>query len=175
MRRTSHIRIIDLHIAKPVVVQNLQFGLISLCNICKVFRITLIDILGIGPAFLVAHVVPFGRRQSILALVNPLLRYNAPQVVPLIHVRAPDMLNLPCAYDALSWLVSGLGEGSYVWHVHAKDVNVRVLDLLESFHSWEEGAPEHCERSVVGLGDWEERLTYCAVCTRHPRFGGSPA
>jgi hypothetical protein len=52
------------------------------------------------------------------------------------------VLDLSCADDCLSGLVSALSEGCNVWDVHAEDVNVWVLNLFKSLQSGEEGTPK---------------------------------
>jgi hypothetical protein len=69
------------------------------------------------------------------------------------------MLDLPCANDGLSRLVSALGESCNIrnipedwlalvlsgvmYHLHPKDVDIWMLDFFESIKSWEECSPIH--------------------------------
>lgn len=68
--------------------------------------------------------------------------HNALQEVPLVDVGTSNVPDLACAYNSFSWLVMRLCEAWHLGHIHAENVDVRVLDLLEAFQAWE-GAPEH--------------------------------
>ncbi len=85
------------------------------------------------------------------------------------------MLDLARAYDAFSWLAMRLGESGYVGHVHAENVDVGILDLLEALQAREKGAPEHCGVASAWTQEVEHGLgTYYGVYTLHLKWDGSP-
>ena len=144
-KRTGNIWVVNLDISQAIVVENLQFGLIRLRNVCEILRIIRVNVPRVCSSLLIPHMVPFRCSHSDLTFTNSLLRHDTLQVVPLVDVGASNVLDLASADDAFSGLVTCLGEGGDVWHVHAEDVNVWVLDLFEAFHSREESAPKHCQ------------------------------
>jgi hypothetical protein len=116
--------------------------------------------------------VPFRCSKRELGLVLPLLWEEGFQVVPLVDVCASDVLDLACANDGLSRLVSALSESCNIWYVHAEDIDVGVLDFFKPFESWEECAPKRVSTRYYNC-NWVCTRTYDA-CTLHPRSGGSP-
>lgn len=108
---TGEVRVVNGHVAAPSVVEDLELGLVGLGDVGKVLLVVGVDVLGIGPAGLVAEVVPLGRRQRELGLLDVLGREVLLEVVPLVDVGAADVLDLARADDGLSWLVAGLGCG----------------------------------------------------------------
>lgn len=134
--------VIDLDVAAAVLVKNSKLLTVCLRDVCEVFGVVGVHGLGVCPAGLVSEVVPLWCRKSELGLMLSLLGKEVLQVVPLVDVCASNVLDLSCADDCLSGLVSALSEGCNVWDVHAEDVNVWVLNLFKSLQSGEEGTPK---------------------------------
>ena len=106
MEHTSQVRVIDLHIAESIVVQDLELSAVCFGNVGEVFRVCCIDFLGICSAGLVSQMVPIGCGQSKLCLVLSFLGKEVLQVVPLVDVCATHMLDFASAEDCLSRLVT---------------------------------------------------------------------
>ena len=174
-RRTSKIRVINLNVTEAIVVENLELGLIGFGNVCEVLLVGGIDVFWICSSFLVAHVIPFRCSQGQLAFVDPLLRHNALEVIPLIDVSTTNMFDLTGADDAFARLMAGLGECGYIRHVEAEDVEVGILDLLEAFHPGEEGTPEHLVELSESRKDIVGSNTDCGAYIPHLIWDGYPA
>lgn len=85
--------------------------------------------------------VPIRRRERQLRFPLSLLREQVLEVVPLVHVRGSDVLDLPRAEHGFARLVALFEEGGDVGDVGAEDVGGDVGDLGEAFEAGEEGAP----------------------------------
>ena len=119
---TSKIRIVNLDVAKTVIVENLKFCLISFGDIGKVILVARIHVLRVRYALLIPHMVPLRRSECDLALMYSLLGNDAFEILPLIDIGTADMLDLTDAYHDFARLVASLRESGDIGHVQAKHV-----------------------------------------------------
>lgn len=106
---TGQIGVVDGYIAAAGIVQDLQLGLVRLCNIGEVLVVIGIYLLRVGLARLVTKVIPLGRREGELRLLDVLGWEELLQVVPLVDISTADMLDLSSAYDRFARFVARLG------------------------------------------------------------------
>ena len=105
MEHTSQVRVIDLHIAESIVVQDLELSAVCFGNIGEVLCVCGVDFLGVCTAGLVSQVIPVGSSHGQLRFMLSFLRQEVLQVVPLVDVCATHMLDFASAEDCFSGLV----------------------------------------------------------------------
>lgn len=143
---TGQVGVVVLYVAAARLVQDLQLGLVGLRDVTKVLLVGAVHILRVGLALTVAQVVPIGRGQGDLQVLDLVLGHQTGEVLELVDIGAANVLDLPGAEDRLARLVAGLDESSNIGGVWAEDVLVEVGDLVEPVQAREEGTPEHCSR-----------------------------
>jgi len=144
-RLTSQIRIINLRIPQPSIIQNLQLRPIRLRNIRKVLLITTIHLLRVRLALLIPQMVPIGRRERHLDITMALLGRNALEVLELPNVRAlARVADLADADHGLAGDLLFLDEGRDVRDVQAEDGELGVVDLFHAVQGGEERALRAC-------------------------------
>lgn len=135
--------------------------MVRLCNIGEVLVVIGIYLLRVGLARLVTKVIPLGRREGELRLLDVLGWEELLQVVPLVDISTADMLDLSSAYDRFARFVARLGwydcvsslplgsmrygrptERGQVRNVEPEYFQGWILDFLHSLKGREEGAPE---------------------------------
>jgi hypothetical protein len=103
-----------LHVSQTGLVEDIKLRSVCLRDIGEVFRIAGIDFFWIRFASLVSKMVPFWGCESKLGLADTFFWQQALQIIPLINISAPDMLDLACADDTLSRLMATFRKGSNV-------------------------------------------------------------
>jgi hypothetical protein len=63
------------------------------------------------------------------------------QVVPLVNVGTPNMLNLSGTNNSFSRLMACFEECSDIRNIVSEYLDIRILDLLKPIKTWEEGTP----------------------------------
>lgn len=106
MGHTSQVRVIDLHIAESIVVQDLQLSAVCFDNVGEVFCVCGVDFLRVCTTSLVSQVIPVGSSHGELRFMLFFLRQEGLQVVPLIDVSATHMLDFASAEDSFSGFVA---------------------------------------------------------------------
>jgi hypothetical protein len=106
MKYTSQVWVIDLHIAESIVVKNLELSTVRLRNVGEILCICRVDFLGESSASLVSQVIPIWSSHGELRFPLILFWEEILQVVPLVDVRATNMLDFAGADDRLSGLVT---------------------------------------------------------------------
>lgn len=141
---TSEVGVIDLSIAEPGVVQDLELLSVRLCDVGKIFLIVGVDLLRVGETFPVSEMIPVGCCKGELDAAPLALRYNGLHILQLLHVAALSRVaDLADADNCLARDVLLLEEGSDIWSVLAEDLWIRTGDLFEAIETWEETAPKH--------------------------------
>lgn len=85
--------------------------------------------------------IPIWCRESKLCLVLSVLWEEILQVIPLIDICTPHMLDLARAKDCLSRLMATLGESCDIRNVHSENVYVEIGYFFKSVETWEESSP----------------------------------
>lgn len=85
--------------------------------------------------------IPIRSSEGELCLVLSLLGKEILQVVPLVDVRATNMLDFAGTENRLAWFVARLGESCNVRDIHPEDIFWEVCDFFEAVEAWEECAP----------------------------------
>lgn len=141
MGHTSQVRVIDLHIAESIVVQNLELSTVCFGNVGEVLCVCGVDFLGVCTTGLVSQVVPVGSSHGKLRFMLSFLGKEVLQVVPLVDVCATHMLDFAGAEDCLSRLVTRFRERCDIWDVHSEDIFRKVGDFFKSVEAREECTP----------------------------------
>lgn len=141
---TSKVGVVELHITAACVIEDLQFGLVCLCDVSEVFLIGAVYGLGVGLALDVSQVVPVRRGKSDLQVLDFVFRDLAGEVLELIDIGTSNVLDFAGADHGFTGLVASLEEGGNVWGIFTEDVDFEIGDFFESFETGEESSPEHC-------------------------------
>lgn len=141
--RTSHIRIIKLHIPTPRLIQHPQFLSVRLRNIGKILRIIGIHIFGIRIAGFVTKMIPIWCSQGEFGGLRLFWRTDGLEILEFGDVGGPGVSDFSNAEDGFGGELLGffVEEGGDIWDVGTEEFWVWVTDFLESFKTWEEGAP----------------------------------
>lgn len=149
---TGKVGVVELHVAQPVVVQDLELVLVRLCDVRKVFVVIGVDVGWVGLALLVSQVVPVGSRQGEFDVLDLVGRDEALHEVELVGVGGALVLDLAGANNCLAGLVAGLGEGGNVRNIHAEDAGVGLGYFSHALETGPEGTPEHMP-AVLSIRD----------------------
>jgi hypothetical protein len=106
MKHTSQVWVINLHISESIVIKNFELSTVRLRNVGEILCICSVDFLGESSAGLVSQVIPIWSSHGELRFTLILFWEEVLQVVPLVDVRATNMLDFASAEDRLSGLVT---------------------------------------------------------------------
>ena len=154
--------IIELNIANPSCIQNIELDSERLGNVLEVILICWVDIFRESLAVLISQVIPTRRNHRNLDLA-PLTFWNESLeiVVRINKSRLALVLNLTVAKTGLPWSVTFLNETSNIWNVWTEDVHFRLTYLCHTVESLEESSPEDLTSTTVRNGGCRTvKLTY---------------
>lgn len=140
---TSQVGVVVLHVPAASVVQNLKLILAGLGDVGEVLDIRAVHVGGVGLALLVPQVVPVRGGKGDLDVLDLVGGDEAGEVLELVDIGASNVLDLTRADHALTGLVACFNESGDIGSVGTEDIRVDFVDLLETFQTREEGAPEH--------------------------------
>lgn len=130
---TREIRVVNLSVPQPGIVQNLQLLSIRLGDVRVILVVIFVHLLRVRQALLVAEMVPIRRRECKLDVPPLALRDKRLHIFKLVDVAAlARMADLAIADDRLAGNMFLLEERGDVWRVRAENVGVRPVHLLHA-------------------------------------------